>query len=119
MSWDVEFTDEFERWWDPLNSWEQEAISAAVDLLQGDGPDLGFPYSSAVRGSRHSHMRELRVQCRGNPYRILYAFDPIRCAILLIGGNKAGQKQWYEKFVPLADHLYDAHLEELRKEGRI
>jgi hypothetical protein len=119
MSWDVEYTDEFEDWWNQLSFYEHEAIRAAVDLLQSDGPNLGFPHSSGVHGSRHSHMRELRVQCRGNPYRVLYAFDPVRCAILLIGGNKAGKDRWYEQFVPIADRLYDEHLDELRKEGRI
>ncbi len=62
-------------------------------------------------------MRELRVQHQGDPYRILYAFDPRRNAILLIGGNKAGDGRWYETFVPLADRLYDEHLALLKKEG--
>jgi hypothetical protein len=62
-------------------------------------------------------MRELRVQHRGDPYRILYAFDPRRAAILLIGANKTGDERWYETFVPLADKLYDEHLAQLKKEG--
>lgn len=62
-------------------------------------------------------MRELRPQHKGRPLRILYAFDPRRMAILLIGGDKTGNKRWYEKFVPIADKLYDAHIEELKKEG--
>ncbi len=61
-------------------------------------------------------MRELRVQHQGQPYRILYAFDPRRMAILLIGGNKKGHGRWYEIFVPLADKLYEEHLETLKKE---
>jgi len=64
-------------------------------------------------------MRELRIQHRGDPYRILYAFDPRRTAILLIGGNKSGDGRWYDKFVPIADTLYDHHLETLKKEGLI
>ena len=64
-------------------------------------------------------MRELRVQHKGDPYRILYAFDPRRAAILLIGGNKAGDNNWYERFVPIADKLYDKHLETLKKEGAL
>jgi hypothetical protein len=119
MSWNIEFTDEFEHWWDGLSSAEQETIFPSVTLLERYGTALGFPHSSALNGSRHGQMRELRVQYRGKPIRILYAFDPRRCAILLIGGNKAGQKRWYEKFVPIADRLYDEHLDELRKEGRI
>ena len=64
-------------------------------------------------------MRELRTQHEGRPYRTLYAFDPRRTAILLIGGDKTGNDRWYEEFVPIADDLYDAHLRELRKEGLI
>lgn len=63
-------------------------------------------------------MRELRIQHQGRPYRILYAFDPRRNAILLIGGDKTGQDRWYEMFVPLADHLYDIHLDTLREEDQ-
>ncbi len=63
---------------------------------------LPFPYSSGVNGSRHSAMRELRVQHRGRPYRVLYIFDPRRVALLLLGGDKTGDDRWYEKNVPLA-----------------
>lgn len=63
--------------------------------------------------------RELRVQHRGRPYRVLYAFDPRRVAILLIGGDKTGHARWYEQFVPVADRLYDRHLETLKREDLI
>lgn len=62
-------------------------------------------------------MKELRIQHRGRPYRVLYAFDPRRDAILLIGGDKTGQDRWYDIYVPIADRLYDEHLETLRGEG--
>lgn len=64
-------------------------------------------------------MRELRTQHEGRPYRTLYAFDPRRCAILLIGGDKTGDDRWNETHVPLANQLYDEHLEQLQKEGLI
>ena len=64
-------------------------------------------------------MRELRVQHAGRPYRILYAFDPLRTAILLIGGDKTGNDRWYDTYVPLADRLYDDHLAQLRREGKL
>jgi hypothetical protein len=64
-------------------------------------------------------MRELRVQHGGDPYRVLYAFDPRRCAILLIGGKKTGQDRWYESMVPLADRIYDENLDQLKREGLI
>lgn len=62
-------------------------------------------------------MRELRVQHRGRPYRVLYAFDPWRVALLLIGGEKTGDDRWYERFVPIADRLYDEHLRTIKREG--
>ncbi len=117
MEWVVEYTDAFEAWWDRLTAAEQEDVNAVVILLQRFGPALRFPYSSSIASSRHSHMRELRVQHAGRPYRILYAFDPRRTAILLIGGEKTGDDRWYETFVPLADRLYDEHLSQLRQEG--
>ena len=62
-------------------------------------------------------MRELRIQHQGRPFRVLYAFDPRRATILLIGGDKTGNKRWYEIYVPLADRLYDEHLAQLKMEG--
>ena len=79
---------------------------------------LGFPHSSGIALSKHSHMRELRIQHKGSPYRVLYAFDPKRNAILLIGGNKKGNDDWYEEYVPIADRLYDEHLQELDAESK-
>ena len=119
MSWDVEVTDEFKAWWKTLDDDEQESVTTIIQLLQARGPSLPFPYSSDVRESRHGRMRELRIQHSGKPYRILYAFDPRRVAILLLGGTKAGDDRWYEKSVPEADALYESHLEELRSEGEI
>lgn len=64
-------------------------------------------------------MRELRIQHKGRPFRVFYAFDPRRTAILLIGADKTGNDRWYEEYVLRADRLYDEHLAELRKEGLI
>ena len=114
VEWTVEYTDEFETWWNQLSEQEQASVEASVRLLQERGPMLRFPHSSGVRGSRHDHMRELRIQHQGRPYRVLYAFDPRRVAILLIGGDKTGDNRWYETYVPIADRLYDECLEELR-----
>jgi hypothetical protein len=83
------------------------------------GAFLGFPHSSSIEGSKHSHMRELRIQSGGHPIRVFYAFDPRRSAILLIGGVKTGNDHFYREYIPVADKLYDEHLEELRKEGLI
>ncbi len=119
MAWDVEHTDEFGDWWTELEEAQQDRVAATVKLLAAQGPALLFPHSSGINGSRHAHMRELRVQSGGRPLRIFYAFDPRRTAILLIGGDKTGKDRFYEEYLPLADNLYDVHLAELRAEGLI
>ena len=117
MAWEVEFTDEFEAWWVDLTEPAQDAIDRSVHLLEARGPSLPHPHSSGIKGSRHGNMRELRVQVGGEPYRIFYAFDPRRSAILLIGGNKTGDDDFYERMIPQADRIYDQHLAELEREG--
>lgn len=119
MVWNVEYTEEFEDWWNGLSEAEQESIDASVSLLEARGPDLGYPHSSSISESKHGRMRELRIQHQGSPYRVLYAFDPRRTAILLVGGDKTGNKRWYQEYVSQADRLYDEHLEELKREGLI
>jgi hypothetical protein len=119
LIWEVEFTNEFETWWNGLAEEEQDSVGVVVAMLKTTGPGLRFPYSSGIVTSKHSHMRELRIQHAGRPYRILYAFDPIRTALLLIGGDKTANDRWYEEYVPVADRLYDEHLKELENEGRI
>jgi hypothetical protein len=119
VAWEVEFTDEFGNWWETLTEDQQDNVAYSVGLLAALGPALGFPHSSKVKGSRHGVMRELRTQSGGRPLRTLYAFDPLRTAILLIGGDKTGDDQWYDRFVPIADRLYQEHLNELRKEGKL
>ncbi len=118
MEWEVEYTDEFGEWWDTLGEDEQEDIDAKVRVLEQRGPALGRPHVDAIRGSKHSNMKELIVQHEGRPYRVLFAFDPRRCAIFLIGGDKTGNTRWYEEYVPVADRLYDEHLGALRREAR-
>ena len=103
--WVVDQTAVFEGWWGELSEQEQDDVTAVVELLQEMGPQLPYPHSSGVEGSRHGHMRELRV---------FYAFDPRRSAILLIGGNKTGKdKRFYKTMIPKADALYDQHLKTL------
>jgi hypothetical protein len=119
-AWPVELTDELEAWWssEEVSEDDQEAITAAVELLQERGPALGRPLVDGVKSSRHPNMKELRPQ--RNDIRIFFAFDPRRAAILLIGGSKTGQwTSFYQRSVPVADALYDQHLAELRAEGLI
>lgn len=115
--WQVEYTDEFESWWNGLTTEAQEDIAYSVTLLEELGTSLPFPHSSGINNSKHSHMRELRTQHQGRPYRTLYAFDPRGHAILLIAGDKTGEKRWYDIHVPIADKLYDEHIEQLKNEG--
>lgn len=114
VAWDIEFTDTFGEWWESLTPEEQDSVAMVVDLLEEYGPTLRRPYSDVVAMSKHQNMKELRIQHAGRPYRVLYAFDPRRTAVLLIGGDKTGDNRWYEKFVPQADKLFDAHLAESR-----
>jgi hypothetical protein len=116
VDWQVEVTDEFQTWWNGLTEAEQMSVGTAVGLLIVEGPNLSFPHSSKINGSRYSAMRELRIQHQGHPYRVLYIFDPRRSAILLLGGDKTGDDRWYEKNVPQADRLYDEYLKEIQKE---
>ncbi len=116
MAWEVEVTEEFKAWWDGLSEAEQASVDAVVRVLIEDGPNLSFPHSSKIGSSRHSAMRELRIQHQGHPYRVLYIFDPRRTAILLLGGDKTGDDRWYEKSVPQADRIYDQYLKELQEE---
>ncbi|WP_337271072.1 type II toxin-antitoxin system RelE/ParE family toxin [Oryzifoliimicrobium ureilyticus] len=119
MSWSVEYTDEFGEWYTTLIEAVQDDVVRVVGLLEAKGPQLPFPYSSGIEGSKHEHMRELRIQSGGEPYRVFYAFDPRRTAILLIGGNKTGDDRFYEIMIPVADRLYDNYLIEIGKEGLI
>jgi hypothetical protein len=95
----------------------QPSVPLAEALSRGTaGHDNQLPAGDLIHSSRHANIKELRIQHSGRPYRVLFAFDPRRCAILLIGGDKTGNDRWYEEFVPVADGLYDQHLEALKKE---
>ena len=83
--WEIEYTDEFGEWWETLNADERDAVTFSVDFLEKNGPMLKFPHSSEVKGSKYGAMRELRSQCKGNPLRTFYIFDP--------QGN-SGERQW-------------------------
>jgi hypothetical protein len=116
MAWEVEYTDQFGQWYRELDERSRDRVVAAVEILEEQGPGLGRPFVDTVKGSRHANMKELRP--RGGSLRILFAFDPRRMAILLIGGDKTNRWQaWYREFIPIADRLYDEHLETLETEG--
>ena len=121
--WDVEFTDQFHQWYRSLSSKEQHTVVARVELLEEAGPALGRPVVDSVHQSRHANMKELRAE---QGLRVLFAFDPRRTAILLLGGDKSSSdagspdwNRWYGRYVPIADDLYDTYLDELRDEGHL
>lgn len=113
MAWDVIGTDQFADWYFGLNDDETASVNRVVDLLVEDGPTLRFPYSSQIKGSKFGQMRELRVKHQGHQIRVLYAFDPNRAAVLLLGGDKTGDDRWYEREVPKADAIFAEYLEDL------
>ncbi|MGP6157018.1 MAG: type II toxin-antitoxin system RelE/ParE family toxin [Vulcanimicrobiaceae bacterium] len=117
MAWAVEYTDQFEAWYLALDEQQQDRIDFVVGLLEGKGPLLGRPYVDTIRASQYPNMKELRVQAAGDPIRVFFAFDLRRAAILLIGGDKTGDEQFYERLVPVADALYAEHLDELKREA--
>ena len=118
MAWEIEVTDEFKAWYRELTLDECERINSALEELEIHGPALDRPYADTVEKSRYRNMKELRP--RGGFIRILFAFDPRRHAILLIGGDKEGLwNAWYDKMIPIADKLYDQYLAESRAEGVI
>lgn len=119
MNWNAEYTGGCGAWWNGLAEGRQDDVASGAGLLEELGPAPPFPHSSGIEGSRHGHMRELRVRSGDRPLRIFHAFDPRRTAIPLIGGDKTGDDRFYEKFVPAADDLYGACLDELKKEGLI
>jgi len=115
MAWEVEGTDQFAEWYCNLEPVEQDAVDTAVDHLEAAGPGLGRPLVDTIEGSRYPNMKELRPGRRG--LRILFAFDPRRTAILLLGGDKTNRwEEWYIEMIPIADRLYDEHLEAIEGE---
>jgi hypothetical protein len=113
MAYIVTVSDEFADWFTKQEDKLQNSINATVNLLIEHGPNLRHPYADTLKGSKISNLKELRVQHKGDPYRILFAFDPNREALLLIGGNKC----WYDKMIPLAENIFEKHLGNLKKEG--
>jgi hypothetical protein len=105
-------SDEFSEWFDSLDDADTDAVARVVDMLEMQGPTLPFPYSSSIKGSRLA-LRELRIQSGGNPLRVFYAFDPVRRAVLLIGGDKTGDKRFYERSVPVAERIFAEYLKEI------
>ena len=112
IDFEILVTEEFKDWYEELEEHDADRVVFVVGLLEEKGTGLGFPYSSSIKDSNYP-LRELRVQSKGDPLRILYAFNPERNALLILGGDKTGDARWYEKNIPIAERLWEEHLEEL------
>ena len=115
--WKIVQSPEFGIWFtssDELDENAREDIVALVRVLQNIGPVLGRPYVDSVQGSRISNLKELRVQSKGRPFRIFFAFDKKQRAILLIGGNKSRDARFYKRMIPVAEEIYDNFLKRIQ-----
>ena len=119
MVWDVAFVDEFDAEVDELDAATQDELYAAASLLEQRGPQLGRPYVDTLKGSRYLNMKELRFRASGGVWRVAFAFDPDRRAILLVAGDKAGvqETRFYKRLIATADARFDRHLQRRRRHG--
>jgi hypothetical protein len=115
VKWAVELADEFEPEFDALHEDVQTEILALILLLEKFGPLLGRPRVDTLQGSRHANMKELRFHAADGEWRVAFAFDPRRRAILLVAGDKTGgsQKRFNRELIREADGRFDAHLDHL------
>ena len=118
MRWEVALGDEFESEFSRLNVNVQTELLAMARLLQQFGPQLGRPRIDTLKGSSHANMKEIRFSANGGEWRVAFAFDTKRRAILLIGGDKSGgsEKRFYRELIRKADDRFDAHLTRLKNE---
>jgi hypothetical protein len=112
VGWEIELTAQADEWFMSLDAGDADRIAAAIDRLERDGPKLGRPFVDSIKGSRHHNLKELRST--GGNLRALFAFDPRRHAVVLLGGDKTNDwRGWYERNIPVADRIYDDHLRSL------
>ena len=108
---EVIYTDEFGAWFAGLDRADAEDAETVVDVLEQEGVALGHPYSSALKGSKVA-LRELRPNAGRSSLRVVYAFDPRRDAVLVIGGDKAGDPKFYKRVIKSAEQIWKQYLEE-------
>ncbi|TMR08803.1 addiction module toxin RelE [Nonomuraea turkmeniaca] len=118
MAWEINKTDELWEWFQGLDRASQLRVIEAIDLLAETGPALGRPLVDTLKGARVANLKELRPGSSGrSEIRILFAFDPWREAILLIGGDKSGNwSGWYREWIPWAEARYEQYLKEREAE---
>lgn len=115
MKWTVLFHDAFDAEFQELPEGLQDELLAHANLLGEFGPNLGRPTVDSLKGSQHANMKELRVSWDNGVWRVAFAFDPKRQAILLVGGDKGGadQRRFYKRLIAVADARFDEHLSAL------
>jgi len=120
VKWAVSFHDEFDPEFDALSEAVQDEMLAHARLLEQFGPQLGRPRVDTLKGSRHANMKELRFDAGNGVWRVAFAFDPKRKAILLVAGDKSGgsEKRFYRQLIAKADERFDGHLSFLKKERK-
>lgn len=116
MTWTVIFTDYFYFWHQAQPLDLRKRLAAAFGNIEFWGPELSRPQADTVKGSRYPNMKELRLLWRGKPYRIFFAFDPRRRAVVLCGGDKSGNKRFYEALIKVGDTQLAHHLADLESE---
>jgi hypothetical protein len=116
MKWEVIFHEEFDKEFRALDEGLQDETLGHAILLRDYGPNLGRPTVDTLKGSAHANMKELRFDWEGEVWRLAFAFDPDRRAVLLVGGDKAGvdKKRFYKRLIAVADERFDRHLSSLR-----
>jgi hypothetical protein len=119
VEWTVEFHDDFEPEFGRLPTEVQDELLATAELLEKFGSQLKRPHVDTLNGSEYSNMKELRFLAHGGVWRVAFAFDPKRKAILLVAGDKSGvsQKRFYKQLIKKADARYKDHLLKLKEEG--
>ena len=112
MSWTIEFHEDFDREFQGFDDRVQDEILAKLIVLEKEGPNLGRPHADTLNGSVHSNMKELRVSAVGGIWRIAFAFDPERKAVLLAAGDKRGiqETRFYRDLIRVADRRFASHL---------
>jgi hypothetical protein len=108
---EVVVTDDYVAWYDTLDDPGADDVDVVIGLLEALGVGLGFPRSSEIKDASFA-LRELRIQSNGRPFRVFYAFDPKRQAVLLIGGDKTGDARFYDRMLPLAERIWKEYLDE-------
>ena len=120
MSWVIELHDDFELEFKELSEAVQDELLAHAKLLETFGPRLGRPHVGTLKSSAHSNLKELRFDADNGVWRVAFAFDPKRCAILLVAGDKTGGsgRRFYKKLIAKADTRFGAHLVQLRRKKK-